>query len=131
MPKPGTAVRAGEAVWQLRCGDKTADLLSPIDGIIAAVNKDVIENPELLNKSPYTNGWAFTIDPAAPEKCTEHLLNGKDAEKWTEKEFERLHELVSAEIGVSLSDGGAPASNVFGNLSPAEWKTRVESFLKP
>ncbi|MEW6200444.1 MAG: glycine cleavage system protein H [bacterium] len=131
LPKPGTIVKAGEVVWQLRCGDRVADALSPIDGIIAAVNKDVVEKPELLNKSPYTGGWLFAIDPADTEKWNEGLMNDECAEKWLEGESERLHEMVSAGIGVSLSDGGYPATDVFGDLGASEWKSRVESFLKP
>ena len=131
LPKPGTVVKAGEVVWQLRCGDRVADALSPIDGIIAAVNKDVVEKPELLNRLPYTSGWLLAIDPADPEKWNEGLMCDENAEKWLEMESERLHEMVSAGIGVSLSDGGYPAANVFGDLSVSEWKSRVESFLKP
>ena len=41
-----------------------SDVFSPIEGILIAVNREVEENPELINKSPYGEGWLFKIEIA-------------------------------------------------------------------
>ena len=39
-----------------------SDLLAPISGKVVAVNKDLETKPELLNKSPYEQGWILKIE---------------------------------------------------------------------
>jgi glycine cleavage system H protein len=44
---------------------KTAsDIFTPITGTIVAVNEDLEDSPELINDSPFDNGWIFEMEVA-------------------------------------------------------------------
>jgi glycine cleavage system H protein len=40
------------------------EVYSPASGSIVAVNETVSNNPELVNSSPYDEGWLVEIEPA-------------------------------------------------------------------
>ena len=40
-----------------------SDLYSPLSGEIIAINESLSQKPELLNKSPYDEGWLIKIKP--------------------------------------------------------------------
>ena len=39
-----------------------SDVYAPVGGCVAEVNKALEEHPEIVNKSPYENGWFFKLD---------------------------------------------------------------------
>jgi glycine cleavage system H protein len=39
-----------------------ADVYSPIKGVIVSVNREVEDTPEIINKSPYEEGWLFKVE---------------------------------------------------------------------
>jgi len=42
---------------------KTAlDIISPVTGIVVAVNEELVEAPELINEDPYIKGWAVEVE---------------------------------------------------------------------
>ena len=38
-----------------------SDLFMPITGIVLEINKDLDDNPELINESPYDKGWIIKV----------------------------------------------------------------------
>jgi glycine cleavage system H protein len=38
-----------------------SDIYSPLDGVVTEVNENLIDQPELINSSPYEDGWVFTM----------------------------------------------------------------------
>ena len=43
-------------------------MIAPLGGTVTAVNDKVVESPELVNESPYADGWLIRVkldDPAA------------------------------------------------------------------
>ena len=40
-----------------------SDVYSPMSGEITEINEVLIDNPEIINTSPYENGWFFKIKP--------------------------------------------------------------------
>ena len=51
-----------------------ADLFIPISGKIVAVNEDLEGQPELINTSPYEDGWIVKIEVTSKEDL-ESLMN--------------------------------------------------------
>ena len=43
-----------------------SDLFMPVAGKIIAVNKNLVTNPESVNKDPYGEGWMIRIQPSNP-----------------------------------------------------------------
>ncbi|MCD6324718.1 hypothetical protein J7L97_00320, partial [Candidatus Bathyarchaeota archaeon] len=50
------------------------DLTAPVGGRIIKVNCRVIDNPKLINISPYEEGWIAIIDPKDPQSDLYDLI---------------------------------------------------------
>ncbi len=59
----------------------TSELLSPLSGEVLQANEALKENPELINDSPYTDGWMVVIKIADPSEL-ENLLDSSDYEAY-------------------------------------------------
>src|SRR5712692_2169670 len=44
----------------------TSELISPISGEIVKVNEDLKDRPELINDSPYEDGWMLVVKMTSP-----------------------------------------------------------------
>ncbi|MGK0290405.1 MAG: glycine cleavage system H protein, partial [bacterium] len=52
LPEVGTLVDAGEAVGSIESVKAVSELFSPVAGEIVEINKDLEDEPELVNTSP-------------------------------------------------------------------------------
>lgn len=71
LPEKGRRVKKGEAVATLDSIKTTADIYSPVTGEIVEVNERLLDEPELINKDPYGEGWIFAVkleDPGELEQ---------------------------------------------------------------
>ena len=66
LPKVGTQVTQGGPIGEIESVKAVSDLFSPVSGEIVEVNEAVKENSELVNESPYENGWLVRIKPDDP-----------------------------------------------------------------
>ena len=53
LPGEGDEVTAGEAFGDVESVKAVSDLVSPVSGTVCAVNEDLLDEPEQLNKAPY------------------------------------------------------------------------------
>lgn len=66
-PPPGLVIEQGDEFCVVESVKAVSDVYAPLSGTIIAVNEAVVETPELVNESPYKEGWLVkieTIDPA-------------------------------------------------------------------
>lgn len=61
LPKIEKKVKALQEVAVLESTKAAADIYSPVTGIILDVNDNLINQPELINKSPMKEGWLYKI----------------------------------------------------------------------
>ena len=66
LPKEGARVKQGDQIGEIESVKAVSDLFSPLSGEVVAVNAGVKQNPELVNESPYENGWLMRIKPDDP-----------------------------------------------------------------
>ncbi len=66
LPQVGKAVEAGSAVAVVESVKTASDIYAPVAGEILEVNSSLSDKPELINQSPYGEGWLFKmkINPA-------------------------------------------------------------------
>ena len=55
----------------------TSELVSPVSGSITKVNENLKDTPELINDSPYEQGWMFVVKLSDPAEL-DHLMNAAD-----------------------------------------------------
>jgi len=66
LPDVGRQVKAGEACAVVESVKTASDIYSPVSGEIIEVNKNVVEDPALVNREPYAGGWFYRIRLADP-----------------------------------------------------------------
>jgi glycine cleavage system H protein len=67
LPKTGRKVKAGEVVATVESVKAASDIYSPVAGKIIAVNTVLPNDPGLINREPYGQGWLFRIQPEQPQ----------------------------------------------------------------
>jgi glycine cleavage system H protein len=67
LPDVGASFDKGAAFGVVESVKAASDIYMPVGGAITEVNKALEDNPELINSSPYDEGWIikFTIKDAA------------------------------------------------------------------
>lgn len=61
LPQVGKAVEAGTAVAVVESVKTSSDIYAPLKGEILEVNSVLSDQPELINQSPYGEGWLFKM----------------------------------------------------------------------
>jgi len=64
LPTAGDEVTAGEAFGVVESIKAVSDLYAPISGTVTAVNEALFDRPELVNESPYDDGWMLEVEPS-------------------------------------------------------------------
>lgn len=77
LPEVGDAFKKGEVFATVESVKAVCECYMPVGGEITAVNTDLEESPELLNKSPYDDGWMIEVNPNDPSEM-ETLMSNKD-----------------------------------------------------
>jgi len=71
LPPAGTKLKHMEKFGEIESVKAVSDLYSPVSGEVVAANKELAEKPELVNHSPYGDGWMLAVrlsEPAELEK---------------------------------------------------------------
>jgi glycine cleavage system H lipoate-binding protein len=58
----GSIVKAGQEIGEVESTKTTSAIYTPVSGKIVAVNEDLKDKPELINKEPYGHGWIARIE---------------------------------------------------------------------
>ena len=61
LPESGKEVAKDDLVVEIESTKSVGEVYAPFAGKIAAVNDRVAESPELVNSSPYDDGWLVEI----------------------------------------------------------------------
>jgi len=70
VPEKGTVVKQFETFSTVESVKAASDIYAPLSGEIIDVNEKLIDAPELINKSPYENGWICKIKISNEEEIS-------------------------------------------------------------
>lgn len=73
IPTEGETLEKGETFGSIEVVKTVSDLFLPIGGEILEVNPALEENPELVNKDPYGEGWIVKIKPTDASEADDLL----------------------------------------------------------
>jgi len=62
LPKPEKIVKQKESVMVIESVKAAFDIYAPMSGKVTKINDQLKDRPELVNKSPYGEGWLFEIE---------------------------------------------------------------------
>ena len=62
LPSIDDNVDAGGTIGTIEAVKTVADVYTPISGKIVEINETIVDQPELINSSPYEDGWIACIE---------------------------------------------------------------------
>ena len=62
LPSIDDNVDAGGTIGTIEAVKTVADVYTPISGKIVEINENIVDQPELINSSPYEDGWIACIE---------------------------------------------------------------------
>jgi glycine cleavage system H lipoate-binding protein len=90
LPGPGEAVFESVPACEICLNAGLVGVLAPVSGRVIAINNRLLEQPGLINESPYTDGWLIMVEPSDLPCDMASLLYGEEAIRWIEREVERI-----------------------------------------
>ncbi len=77
--KVGTVRKKGRPIATVESGKWVGPIKSPVAGEIVAVNEGLVEDAQLLNRSPYKDGWVVKISPSNLDEDLASMVTGDEA----------------------------------------------------
>ena len=63
LPEVGQELGAEEEAAVVESVKAASDIFSPIGGKVTEINEKLLDEPDLVNGSPYEDGWFFNMQP--------------------------------------------------------------------
>jgi len=130
VPLPGEEVRRHETHLVLYRGKGRAPVLTPLYGVVEAVNRKVLERPGLIHDDPYGDGWIMVIAPTSLDRDLENLIPGPEGVSFVEQETMRLLAMLEPSVGATLQAGGSLIDDIYGQYPDLGWERLVKEFLR-
>ena len=77
LPEVGQKLGAEEEAAVVESVKAASDIFSPIGGEITEINEKLLDAPDLINGSPYEDGWFFKMQPDNLESL-KNLLSSEE-----------------------------------------------------
>lgn len=87
LPTEGSPIEQNDVFGSLESSKTVAELYSPVSGEIVSINKDLDEEPSMINDDPYGKGWLIVVELDDPTEL-EELLRASEYEDYLEKKME-------------------------------------------
>jgi glycine cleavage system H lipoate-binding protein len=138
LPPQGVEVKAGQPFALLHQGHRKLALLSPVDGVVRAVNGELAKAPSLVRRDPYTRGWLVAFEPRDLAANLPALAVGERAFSWLRADLGRFREflrgILEAQrdplVGSTAADGGLSAEGLLERLDDVTWTGFETRFLR-
>jgi glycine cleavage system H protein len=118
LPKAGMRVEEGGELISITSGyDKKASIMAPFSGIVKKKNKRLEKKPQLIEESPYEEGWLLHFIPEE-----EKGLFSSGLGEWIRKEWEEVRSIAGEKSLMTLPDGGRIKLCLSETLTKDEWE---------
>jgi len=77
LPKVGDKLTQFKPMGTVESIKAVSELYSPVGGTVTKVNEKLASQPELVNKSPYTEGWLIEVRPSDLAADSKNLLDSR------------------------------------------------------
>lgn len=137
LKNQGEHIRKGEVILIIIQNGKQLKISSPVSGTIRQQNDLLHARASLINDSPFTEGWVYTIEPSYWMRETEFLFMSDKYREWLKHEFSRLRDFFATSVRtgsreyatVVLQDGGELKDNLLSGFGPDVWEEFQEKFI--
>lgn len=87
LPRAGEKFEAHDTFGEVESVKTFSELYIPVSGEITEINEALADAPELVNNSPYTDGWMIKIKIGKPSEV-DSLLSASEYEDYVESQKE-------------------------------------------
>jgi len=122
-------VRQGQKLMTLRSGGTSLDLLSPVEGVITAVNMNALKDPSLVTHDPYKDGWIALVKSPDLAINQKNLVQGPMVAPWLQNNVTRLNGMLSQISPTLAQDGGLPIGGLLARVTPEIQEKLVKEFF--
>jgi glycine cleavage system H protein len=84
MP-PGRTRARGKNFGTMEAGKYVGPLRMPLSGTVIEYNEAVLNDPSLINRDPYGEGWLVLVEPSQPADELPNLVYGEAIQSWLEE----------------------------------------------
>ncbi len=133
LPRLGDQVVAGRPVFSLKQGQRRADIVAPVSGVVEEINPALAGRPGLIKERPFSAGWVARVRPTALCEDLPRLHVAERASAWLAREVTRLREFVLAHtadrggaLGYTMADGGEISNGSLESLDDAAWRAFMD-----
>jgi glycine cleavage system H lipoate-binding protein len=121
-------VRQGQKIITAKCGNTTVDLVAPVEGVVIAVNPEAANDPSILAKDPYKEGWLCMVKSPDLKTNLKNLITGNFVAPWMQNTVGTVNSIANA--GATAADGGLPIDGLLPKLSTEKQRMLIkEVFL--
>lgn len=83
LPQPGKVLEAKQAIGSVESVKSVSDVYSPVSGEVLAVNSELAQTPDLINRDPHGQGWIVRLKIKDKSELN-NLMKAADYEKYLE-----------------------------------------------
>ncbi|HEB72622.1 MAG TPA: glycine cleavage system protein GcvH [Nitrospirae bacterium] len=83
-PEIGATLTQGEAFGVAESVKTVSDVYCPVAGEVVEINSGLVDKPELVNKSPYQDGWMIKVK-ISDLSALDELMSAKEYENYVLK----------------------------------------------
>ncbi|MEW5722912.1 MAG: glycine cleavage system protein GcvH [Thermodesulfobacteriota bacterium] len=95
IDQEGEEVEQGKPFASIESGKWVGRVYAVVSGEVVEVNEVLEDEPELINQSPYKDGWIFKIEPSNLDEELDKLMKaGPELEAFIKSEAARVADLV-------------------------------------
>lgn len=77
----GASVSHEDKFGDIESVKATSELVSPISGEVVSANQELKDRPELINDSPYEEGWMLVVKMSSPDEIGS-LMSAEEYESY-------------------------------------------------
>jgi len=92
LPEEGDEVSQGEVCGKIQSRKWIGKLVAPVSGEVSEINEDLEDDPTLINKDPYGQGWILVIEASDLDSELKNLMQGEAVAAFIEKEIKKAEE---------------------------------------
>jgi len=81
LPEIGKELKKGDELCVVESVKSVSEIYAPISGKVVGVNGKLEDTPEIINESPYDNGWLVELEIKDREELDDLLDAGSYKEK--------------------------------------------------
>ena len=128
-PLLGKEVKQGRGDVEVFRGSHQASVLSPVSGVVTAINPKLRDHGEIANQDPYSEGWVMNVHSNSLRQDLKNLMINNETSTFMDGQVERLYQEIEEVAGPLAADGGHLGHDIYGSMPNLGWERLTKVFL--